>query len=195
MYSSPLERFALNLEGTLNAFNPLSGVQGQVQTGSGSSNLTDEEIKKKVGKLKKRFPEGKRWTNMNQYESKSYYYNKSFYGCGCVAFALICSDSVFSNHARKKYKDFHSIKVGDVLRIDNDTHSVFVLDKDEDSVTVCEGNFDKKIHWGRVISREALEKGNFYGETRRAGKKGEEDSKNSKGNYGNNYKKRRSYNH
>ena len=53
------------------------------------------------------------------------------------------------------------IRVGDLLRINNDTHTVVVLEKRDNSVVVTEGNFNSSIHWNREISRSSLEQGNF----------------------------------
>ena len=45
------------------------------------------------------------------------------------------------------------IQVGDGVRLNNDTHSVVVLDVgiDGHTITVAEGNFNYSVHWGRVI--------------------------------------------
>ena len=54
------------------------------------------------------------------------------------------------------HKDYSNIKVGDILRVDNDTHSVIVLEVLEDSVIVAEGNYNSAIHWGREIPKAEL---------------------------------------
>ena len=45
------------------------------------------------------------------------------------------------------------IQVGDGVRLNNDTHSVVVLNVaiDGHTITVAEGNFNYSVHWGRVI--------------------------------------------
>ena len=53
-----------------------------------------------------------------------------------------------------------------MLRINHNTHSVIVLEKKESSVIVAEGNYNSSIHWDREISRQSLEKGEFFGMTR-----------------------------
>lgn len=40
--------------------------------------------------------------------------------------------------------------------MDNDTHSVIVLEVREDSVIVAEGNYNSAIHWGREIPKAEL---------------------------------------
>ena len=88
-------------------------------------------------------------------------------GYGCAGFALACSDAAFGTLPLSgRYEDFDAIRVGDMLRVNHDTHSVIVLEKHENSVVVAEGNYNSSIHWGRSISRQSLESGDFYGQTR-----------------------------
>ncbi len=54
------------------------------------------------------------------------------------------------------HKDYTNIKVGDILRVDNDTHSVIVLEVRDNSVIVAEGNYNASIHWGREIPNAQL---------------------------------------
>ena len=61
------------------------------------------------------------------------------------------SDAAFGDVKAQIHKDYNNIKVGDILRVDHDTHSVIVLEVREDSVIVAEGNFNSSIHWGREI--------------------------------------------
>ena len=76
-------------------------------------------------------------------------------------------DEVFGDlPITSKHSDFDAIRVGDILRINNNTHSVVVLEKRADSVIVTEGNYNSSIHWGREISRSTLENGNFYAQSR-----------------------------
>jgi hypothetical protein len=92
--------------------------------------------------------------------------NDSFYyawhgGCfpigyGCVAFAFYLSDQAFGTNPARIHRDYDDIKVGDILRIDNNTHSVIVLEVNDDSVIVAEGNYESKVHWGRKISKSDI---------------------------------------
>ena len=94
-----------------------------------------------------------RWTNDNSYYSAAV----RMTGYGCAGFALACSDAAFGSYpVSSKHSDFDRIKVGDMLRINNDTHSVVVLEKKADSVVVAEGNYNNSIHWGREISRDIV---------------------------------------
>ena len=99
-----------------------------------------------------------RWTNANRYSSKGV----GLTGLGCVAFALICSDAAFGDlPVTSRHSDFDAVRVGDILRVNNDTHSVIVLERRSDSVIVAEGNYNSSIHWGRELTRQQLEAGNF----------------------------------
>ena len=115
------------------------------------------EQKKAYNKIiakKKAYPEGMSWTNANFHISKCRMYG----GWGCAAFALILSDAAFGDAPARMHKDFSKIRVGDVLRINNDTHSVVVLEVKNDSVIVAEGNYNSSIHWGREISMSHIRK-------------------------------------
>ncbi len=66
------------------------------------------------------------------------------------------SDAAFGNARATIHKDYNNIKVGDILRVENDTHSVIVLEVRADSVVVAEGNYNSSIHWGREIPKSRL---------------------------------------
>ena len=125
--------------------------------------MTDENIREILYGLKTDYPEGMRWTNDNSYKSTAL----RITGYGCAGFALICSDAVFGDlPISATHSDFDAIRVGDMVRVNNDTHSVVVLEKRTDSIIVTEGNYNSSIHWDRELSRSSLEKGNFYVQTR-----------------------------
>ncbi len=129
--------------------------------------ITDDNIREILNNLKSDYPEGMSWTNANTYLSTTYYNGVSFYGGGCAGFGLICSDAIWGSYpAHSRYSDFESIRVGDMLRVDNDTHTVMVMEVKSDSIVVCEGNYNDSIHWGREVTRASLLAGNFTGETR-----------------------------
>ena len=125
--------------------------------------LNDENVRSIIYDLKSQYPEGMHWTNDNSYTSNAL----RMVGYGCAGFALICSDAVFGDMpATGKHSNFDQIRVGDMLRVMNDTHSVVVLEKRADSVIVAEGNYNHSIHWGREITRAELERENFVATTR-----------------------------
>ena len=107
--------------------------------------------------LKDKYPEGTPWTNANSYSwgasvAMGMGYG-GFTGFGCAAFAMIASDAAFGDIPAFQKEDKAGIKVGDIIRINNDTHSVIVLKVNgNDEYTIAEGNYNSSIHWGRVIN-------------------------------------------
>jgi hypothetical protein len=99
------------------------------------------------------FPEGMHWTNDDYYG-----WNGGIYvgGFGCAAFAFYLSDQAFGNTKAYIHKDYSNIKVGDMLRVYNDTHTVIVLEVKANSVIVAEGNYNSSIHWGREMSMSEI---------------------------------------
>ena len=49
-------------------------------------------------------------------------------------------------------------KVGDVVRINNDQHSVIILkiDSSMEQITIAEGNYGETIHWGRTFKFQSM---------------------------------------
>jgi len=94
------------------------------------------------------FPEGMPWTNDNYYM-----WNGGIYqgGYGCAGFAFAMSDVAFGAAPSYVHQDYNNIKVGDILRVDHNMHSVVVLEVHPDHVIVTEGNYNGTIHWGRKI--------------------------------------------
>lgn len=138
---------------------------GDAQEESEGSNLTDKEAYKKIIKLKSRYPEGKKWTNDNSHRSGYRI------GYGCAGFAFLVQDEVFGEQAKKyQYDTFEwdSLRVGDHLRIYNSIggeHSVIVLTIEDDFITICEGNYNSSIHWGRKMTMDELGDVFIYRET------------------------------
>ncbi|MBE6853478.1 MAG: hypothetical protein E7505_08405 [Ruminococcus sp.] len=106
--------------------------------------------------LKKQYPEGMSWTNDNSYEWNGGIYWK---GYGCAGFAFLLSDAAFGTLPARIIKEYDpgSIRTGDILRVNNDGHSVVVLETNDNGVVIAEGNYNNSIHWGRVISWSELE--------------------------------------
>ena len=125
--------------------------------------------------LEDKYPEGMTWTNFEPYGSKgelgSAYTWKGgpIYGAkssvGCMAFAFILSDAAFGNLPARAIKKgdftFEEVKVGDILRVNNNSHSVIVLKKNSGGVIVAEGNYHKSVHWGRSMSAAAVKNADF----------------------------------
>ncbi|MCI9343147.1 MAG: leucine-rich repeat domain-containing protein [Lachnospiraceae bacterium] len=119
------------------------------------------------------YKEGTTWTDYEPYsDSKGYYRwkggtldGKNIAAVGCVAFAFILSDAAFGSLPNRMYASgefsYEDIKVGDILRVNNDTHTVIVLEVRDVGVVVAEGNIGMgdhqgKVHWGRTISKEEV---------------------------------------
>lgn len=123
-------------------------------------------------KLKKQYPEGKKWDS-----SKYYYWKaKNINGFACYAYVAVISDKVFGKNAKiKTHKSYNKIKVGDHVRVgtkiyEEGYHSVIVASKNDKYLTVTEGNFymngKPRVHWGRKISKSTLYNEGFYVDTR-----------------------------
>lgn len=121
--------------------------------------LSAESVYNCMISLKAYFPEGKYWTNENFYawNGGGRYYG----GYGCAGFAFLLSDAAFGNLPARYIDsfDWDNLRVGDILRINNDTHSVIILKKHDDYVIVAEGNYNDSIHWGRKITKANLQNG------------------------------------
>lgn len=125
--------------------------------------ITDDNIREIIYGLKAEYPEGRRWTNDDSYYSSAAH----MIGGGCEGFALICTDAAFGSlPISGTHSDFDAIRVGDVARVNHNTHAVVVLEKHADSIVVAEGNYNHSIHWGRKLTRQDLEDGDFYIRTR-----------------------------
>ena len=120
-----------------------------------------------------KYKEGTTWTNDEPYsDSKGYYHwkggtldGKNISAVGCVAFAFILSDAAFGSLPARMYAagkfTYEDIKAGDILRVNNDSHTVIVLEASDVGVVVAEGNISTgdhrgKVHWGRAISKEEV---------------------------------------
>lgn len=99
------------------------------------------------------FPEGMSWTNADYVPWKGGHYIGGF---GCAGFAFALSDAAFGDVRATVHYDYTNIRVGDILRVNGDTHSVIVLEVRADSVIVAEGNYNSSIHWGREIPIASL---------------------------------------
>lgn len=118
-----------------------------------SASASDKLIYSAIMAQQAVFPEGMHWTNADYRPWKGGTYVGGF---GCAAFAFAVSDAVFGDVQAQVHRDYANIKVGDILRVDNDTHSVIVLEVHENSVIVAEGNYNASIHWGREIPKAQL---------------------------------------
>lgn len=125
--------------------------------------LTEKNIYNAMIAMKAKYPEGMRWTNDNFYAWKGGIYGG---GYGCAGFAFALSDAAFGNLPARKDTNMNNIRVGDILRINNDTHSVIVLEVHSDYYVIAEGNYNSSIHWGRTITKDQLRNSFTYKMTR-----------------------------
>ena len=113
------------------------------------------------------YPEGMAWDNSNFYAWKGGIYSGG-YGCAGLAFAL--SDAAFGDAPARQINtiNYDEIRVGDILRVNNDSHSVIVLERQETKIIIAEGNIHinggpGQVHWGRELTKsEVLSKTDFY---------------------------------
>lgn len=136
---------------------------------------TYQEAYEKMAALKSTYPEGTAWTNFTPYgrdgDKGSDYVWKggkikgADRGVGCAAFAFILSDEAFGALPARAVDrggfQFDDVKVGDILRVNNNSHFVIVLQKSAGGVTVAEGNYNKSVHWGRAMSKADVEGADF----------------------------------
>ena len=141
---------------------PAATVAGFLANGK---EITDENIREILNGLRDGYPEGTVW-NLGTYYSSD---GLGFRGVGCAAFAAMCTDEVWGDNPGTRYEGFESIRVGDILRVKHNSHSVVVLEVLADSVIVTEGNYEGVVHWDRELTRAYLEGGNFFGTTRYPG--------------------------
>ena len=129
--------------------------------------------------LRAKFPSGTYWNHPGGYNSpNNYTYSPcghahgscDYYGgCGCNSFggAIQCLGyayklsydyyGVSAKYWSKTYS-LDSVKPGDVLRYRNDSHSVFVTDVTDTTITYTDCNMDRHcgIRWGVTVSRAAI---------------------------------------
>ncbi len=120
---------------------------------------TQQQVYAAILAMQSEYPEGMAWTNDNFYSWKGGIYSG---GGGCAGFAFAMSDAAFGDLPARIHTDYSKIYVGDILRVNNNTHSVIVLEVTDTEVVVAEGNYNSAIHWGRRIGLDELQgEGNY----------------------------------
>ena len=123
-------------------------------TEEGELIMSEIAMYERIIALKEQYPEGMKWTNDDYYQWKGGVYTG---GYGCMGFAFLLSDAAFGNLPARKHYDFNNLRIGDVLRINDDTHSVIIIGIDEKNITIAEGNYNYLyIHWGRKFTIEEV---------------------------------------
>lgn len=140
--------------------NPLGSGYGNQSTTK--SWMSDAEAYNKLMQIKAELPDGTSW------DDNRFYVSGNRYGYGCAAFIFMVQDRLYGSGAKPRTVNelnMSELRVGDHLRIQNNTHSVIVLINNGNTVSVAEGNYNHCIHWGRVITEEELKKDFVYRET------------------------------
>ena len=121
-----------------------------------SDTVTEEQAYQAMIALQEQYPNGMSWTNDNFYGWNGGIYSG---GYGCAGFAFLLSDAAFGELPAREVTDVKlaEVRVGDVLRINNDTHSVIVLEVYDDHVVIAEGNYNRSINWGRTLTKSKVE--------------------------------------
>lgn len=132
------------------------------------------KIAEKFKQLQKKYPDGKYWNHAgkinfnsstitdrpcrhNSYDGLAdtcnfYYCPDGIIGYQCYGFAWLMSDLIYGKSAKiKNFYSFDKCKAGDVIRYDG--HSVIIVSKKSDYVTVGECNYGDTcvIKWGRKV--------------------------------------------
>ncbi|GEM_PF-3170818 len=129
----------------------------------------EKEVLNRIYEVQNEYPEGRPWTDADLIFATYINYNGAsrlgMTGGGCYGFMLAVEKHVFDTDAfelehREWDGNLAALKAGDHIRFTkNALHSVVVLTVNEEKqqITVCEGNYNSMIHWGRVISKKYLD--------------------------------------
>lgn len=156
------------------------------------STFKTQQLKNKLKKIKKKYPDGKYWNHVGYKVStgqSTYGYvtnspcrhggtpngvantcnkysvmldGKVMTGYQCYGFANLIGDKLFGRSRIKTHKSYKKSKVGDHVRYGG--HSVVVIEKHAKYIKVAECNIGGTcmIKWGRKISKSALKKATYY---------------------------------
>ena len=123
----------------------------------------EADVYKKMLSMKGAYPEGKDWSNDNFYEWNGGIFSG---GYGCSGFAFVLSDVAFGWNDARRHTNFSGIRPGDIIRYKNNQHSVVALKITPAEVIITEGNYNKKIHWGRILTMSEIRATGTYVMTR-----------------------------
>ena len=129
---------------------------------------TESQVRKDILALKSKYPEGKKWTTAKHYtwDASIYYEGITCVGGGCVAFAFMASDAAFGKYNKSRKISgknwYKNIRVGDIIRVEDGSHTVVVIQKKKNSVVVVEGSYNDSVHWGRELSMSYIKAHGTY---------------------------------
>ena len=135
-------------------------------------------VRKTLNKLQnnKNFKEGISWDNSKVYYATTFSAYSRFTAKACMAFAVQLTDTAWRKAFNKtlaqvkekasltiikkgsQYPDLtKKIRVGDIVHLNN-THWVVITRISGGKYILAEGNFNKKVHWGRTLSKAEMKK-------------------------------------
>ena len=107
--------------------------------------------------MKSKYPEGTPFDNSNTYTTEKLFYNVIYKGMGCAAFSFELSDAAFGDLPGRIHYDFSNLKVGDIIRFLDNTHSAVVFAVNGDVITITEANYNSTVHWERKLNLSEIE--------------------------------------
>ncbi len=172
--------FMLALAICIHAFIPCAAA-----TVNSTQTATQQEITDAILALQEEYPDGMIWTNQSPSPGYLWVFPGSLWNMsGCAAFAALIQDSAIGSYkelppswqrinADCRYGGISECTVpyswdnlwpGDIIRFEG--HSVIVVEKREDCVTVAEGNYAGTVKWGRKLTKTGIENSAKYVLTR-----------------------------
>lgn len=129
-----------------------------------ADSLSSSSVFETISMMKGKYPEGMDWTDDNVITDKRGMWS------GCWGFAADVMSAVYGpDRIEERYTDLSKTKAGDMLRMNDNTHSVIVLAIEGDTFTFAEGNYGGKIHWGRTMLRDEVQQNFDFGITNTRG--------------------------
>lgn len=146
---------------------------------------TQQEITDAILSLQEEYPEGMTWTNQSPSPAYRWIFPGSLWSMGgCAAFAAIIQDAAIGSYkdippSWQRVNDncrsggvdecavpysWDNLWPGDIIRFDG--HSVIIVEKHDDYVTIAEGNYGGKVKWGRKLTKTGIENSAKYVLTR-----------------------------
>lgn len=156
-------------------------------TVNSTQTATQQEITDAILSLQEEYPEGMTWTNQSPSPAYRWIFPGSLWSMGgCAAFAAIIQDAAIGSYkdippSWQRVNDncrsggvdecavpysWDNLWPGDIIRFDG--HSVIIVEKHDDYVTIAEGNYGGKVKWGREITKAGIENSAKYILTRYA---------------------------
>lgn len=131
--------------------------------------ISEKVVYKNMVTNKSLFPEGSVWGPTVRYAWRGGTWGS---GLGCVAFAFRVSDSAFGSLPGRTHKEFSKIKVGDIVRVNNNRHSLICLKHSGKKYVFAEGNVGGRVYWTTNYTLSWLKKNGTFVYTRYPAKSG-----------------------